>query len=138
MRAPRPLGLLLGWSLLLPGCARPGPPAEQAAAPRLVVDPVSFDFGDVRPGSSPSRRFRLRNAGGGSLRLVDVRSDCGCLVTRPETDLIPAGGAAELRVTLSVTDEKGPLVRTVTLRTNDPVQPEQRLEVRARVLPAKG
>jgi hypothetical protein len=124
-------------ALLLPAglaCTpAPAPPAD--AAPRLVVDPGSFDFGDVRPGSSPSRRFRLRNAGGAPLRILDVSSTCGCLVSRPDTDTIAPGGATELRVTLSVTDEKGPLLRSVTLKTNDPAQPEQSIEVRAHVPP---
>jgi uncharacterized membrane protein len=121
---------LLGAGVPLACAPSPAPDA----APRLVVDPASFDFGDVRAGSEPTRRFRLRNAGSAPLKIEGVSSSCDCLVSRPDMDTIPAGGSTELRVTLSVSEEAGPLLRTVTVRTNDPARPEQTIEVRATVV----
>lgn len=51
--------------------------AQQGAAPanqpRLEVPEVSFNFGYVPQGASISHTFWLRNVGGDTLRITDVR-----------------------------------------------------------------
>lgn len=48
-------------------------PAVTANQPRLEVPEVSFNFGYVPQGSSLSHTFWLRNVGGDTLRITDVR-----------------------------------------------------------------
>ena len=48
-------------------------PATSANPPRLEVPEVSFNFGYVPQGSSISHTFWLRNVGGDTLRITDVR-----------------------------------------------------------------
>jgi hypothetical protein len=106
----------------------PGP-----TPPRLVLEPVQFDFGAVRPGSNLTRRIRVRNAGGEPLHIIKVDSSCDCLVGSPEKEVVPPGGAVDLNVTLRISERTGPVVRTVTVRTNDPARPAQTVELRATV-----
>ncbi len=48
-------------------------PAATANQPRLEVPEVSFNFGYVPQGSSLAHTFWLRNVGGDTLRITDVR-----------------------------------------------------------------
>lgn len=48
-------------------------PAASANQPRLEVPEVSFNFGYVPQGASISHTFWLRNVGGDTLRITDVR-----------------------------------------------------------------
>lgn len=129
----RALGLLGAAALLACG---PAPMPGQGDTPRLVVEPARFDFGDARPGSELTRRFRMKNAGDAPLRILGISASCDCVVSRPDTDVIAPGEATDLRVTLHTGSDVGPVERTVTLTTNDPHRPEQTISLLARTVPA--
>lgn len=54
-------------------CAQEGATPATAAQPRLEVPEVSFNFGYVPQGASIAHTFWLRNVGGDTLRITDVR-----------------------------------------------------------------
>ena len=66
------LAVLLGlWTV--PAIAQEGAKPVEAPKARLEITQNSFDFGYVPQGSSISHVFWLKNVGGDTLRITDVR-----------------------------------------------------------------
>jgi hypothetical protein len=76
--------LLAALMLLGPVFCTADPAAPQSAvsagvdSPRLEVSETEFDFGRVPQGVSVSHVFWLKNTGGNTLRIDEVKPGCGC------------------------------------------------------------
>lgn len=53
--------------------AQEGEPVDEANLPQLAVSMESFDFGRVTQGSSIAHVFWLKNVGGDTLKITDVK-----------------------------------------------------------------
>ena len=94
------------------------------AAPRLVVLPEIFDFGEAPSEESVQASFTLRNEGDESLHIAYVRSSCGCTTTAlDQRDLAP-GEETPLIATLSLKNRSGPQNKRLTIGSNDPGHPD--------------
>ena len=92
-------------------------------APRIAVEPPSFDFGKVLPGKAVSRAFAIRNFGKQDLIVDSVTTSCGCTVTDPAPPVkmvLKPGANQPLRVTLTTPANAGPISKSVLVHSNDP------------------
>ena len=119
--------LLVAAVLLLAGppvsADSPAPAATSAAdAPRIAVEPPSFDFGKTLPQKAVSREFSIRNFGGQDLVIDSVTTSCGCTAALldPAKKVVKAGGSAPLRVTLTTPAGPGRISKSVLVKSNDP------------------
>lgn len=119
---------LLALLLCLPGVL-------QAAGPKLVVEGVDFNFGQVYQGTKVEHTFRFRNAGDAPLVVEKVRSSCGCTAALASATTIPAGGSGDIRTTFDSGRFNGPVTKTVYLHVNDPQQPVAEFHLRGTVRP---
>jgi len=109
------------------------PTATNAAAipfPRVICDNPDYDFGQCDEGTNLVHDFILRNQGTASLTVTAVRASCGCTATTLGTNVVAAGGQTALRVALSLRGLRGPLIKSVTAESNDPVQPRLSLKLK--------
>ncbi len=76
--------------------------------------------------------FECGNPGAVPIRVIDVRSGCGCTVTGLDADVIPPGGKATLHAIFHVGERRGRQTVTITVTTAEPalVQHDLTLEVR--------
>jgi hypothetical protein len=96
------------------------PPAD---APRIAVEPSSFDFGRVLAEKAVSRAFAIRNFGKQDLIVDSVTTSCGCTVTDPPPPVkmvLKPGANQPLRVTLTTPANAGPISKSVLVHSNDP------------------
>jgi len=121
---------LAGWALLAALAA----PAAAAAGPRLAVEPESFDFGEARQERTLTKEFRLVNIGDQELVIERLSTSCGCTVVESGATTLGPGGSTSLRVEMQTRKERGPVVRTVLVQTNDSERPRVRIELRATVV----
>jgi len=111
-----------------------GAPTESPKAPpRVVFDSTSNDFGPVEQGRTLSHRFTLRNAGGSALRVDGVKSACDCRAEVNPTGLIAPGQIGSVLASCDTARMFGTGGRSVTVYTNDPVQPTTELSLSANV-----
>ena len=92
-------------------------------APRIAVEPPSFDFGKVLPEKAVSRAFAIRNFGKQDLIVDSVTTSCGCTVTDPAPPVkmvLTPGANQPLRVTLTTPASAGPISKSVLIHSNDP------------------
>ncbi len=108
---------LTAFSLLSAALApdAPAPAASPAAAPRIVVEPASFDFGAIKPAHVVEKEFVLRNNGRADLR-------------------IDSGASTTFRVRLTTPEPAGRLQRNVLVKSNDPAQPTLEVKIEALVV----
>lgn len=107
--------------------------------PRIVVEPVSQDLGEV-PQAPLELTYTVRNEGGSPLRIEKVSTSCGCTKATIERDTIAPGDSAELRVIMDPTEDNlyGDLLRVIYVRSNDPDNPEVEAEFRVKVRQPEG
>jgi hypothetical protein len=109
------------------------PAPAPSAAPRIVVEPASFNFGTVKPRGVVQREFVLRNIGQTDLVIDSVVSSCGCaaILEGGDTTKLKAGASTPLRIRLTAPDRAGRLEESVLIKSNDPAQPALEVKVEA-------
>lgn len=135
---------LLGTVLALGSWSVPGlaqeegtPQAEEKGRPRIVVEPKSLFVGEVFAGEEGQGEIKIQNTGTAVLKILKVRSGCGCAATKlkDEDKEIPAGGFVMLPVTMTPSRVRtgDRFVKSITILSNDPVQPALPVRIEARV-----
>jgi hypothetical protein len=108
----------LAAALLLLACAAGA--EQKKPAPRIRVEPASFDFGNALPGKTLSKEFTIRNYGDAPLELEGVSTTCGCTAALAGESRIAPGRSTPLRVTFQTRTFSGKVERRVLVRSNDP------------------
>ncbi len=126
---PRALYLLFVLATLLTACS--------SGRPQISVDTVEFDFGDVSIGEIVQRDLTLSNTGTATLVIESVSTSCGCTTAELDEQQIPAGGNTTLHISFdggAHGDVAEFYSRQVFIASNDPEQPELRIQFTANVI----
>ncbi|MBL7860666.1 MAG: DUF1573 domain-containing protein [Cyclobacteriaceae bacterium] len=102
---------------------------ELAKAPALVVDKYAADFARVKQGSNVNQESILTNRGKQNLELRFVQSNCTCLTAVTDKNTLKPGESTKLRWTLSTAGRIGTQNKAITLYSNDPRNPVQRITI---------
>ena len=103
------------------------------SGPRFELSERTYDVGAVEPGTSMRHAFPFRNSGGRTLRIGGLRAGCGCRASVTPAEAIPAGDTGAVELACATTECAGAARRTVTVYSNDAVQPAVLLELTAEV-----
>lgn len=113
-------------------------PDQIAKAPKVVFEKKVFNFVEITQGESASSDFKFKNEGKSDLIIRKVKSSCGCTAVAPETKVIKPGEESKISVTFRSRGKQGKQNKTITVITNDPVNPVTSLKVTGNVkLPQK-
>lgn len=104
-------------------------PEELAKAPALVVDKYEADFARVKQGTNVNQESILTNRGKQNLELRFVQSNCTCLTAAADKNTLKPGESTNLRWTLSTAGRIGTQNKAITLYSNDPRNPVQRITI---------
>lgn len=97
--------------------------------PKGIVMQKTFAFGDVLEGTILKHAFIIANEGRAPLKIIDVRTSCGCTTVKLPEKISP-NGQGQIVIRVDTSGRSGELFkRTIELRTNDPVQPHMRLYI---------
>jgi Protein of unknown function (DUF1573) len=131
--ARRHVALLALLALAAAGRTWADAPPVPAAAPRIVVEPASFDFGTLRPAGEVQKEFVIRNHGRAELVIQSISTDCGCTAALSESKTVKPGGSTVLRVTLTAPAEPGKIRKRVLIKSNDAARPSLEIRITATV-----
>jgi hypothetical protein len=120
--------LLLAALCLLPLGAGPGP------APRLVLDPESWDFGRTLKQRVLEKQFTIKNVGDAPLVIDRITTTCGCAAALLDEKTVKPGASATLKVTFQTQDFDGRVERKVLLRSNDRARDPLEIKLQATVV----
>lgn len=105
---------------------------EQARAPRLTVG-SSMDFGRIHQNGEATRDIAITNTGKKELQIKSLQGNCMCLGVSATKYTLKPGESTQMRVTFKPGDGVGSQNKAVTVYSNDPVSPVQRITLTAYV-----
>jgi hypothetical protein len=108
-------------------------PETAAVAPRLTIETRVHDFGKLTQGENVSAVFSFKNSGKNPLNIRKVSSNCTCVVTELPKDEIAPNETIELKVDFNTSGRRGTQQKSITIYSNDPVTPVQRIVVKASI-----
>jgi hypothetical protein len=117
-----------------PASATPAPTVPAAPAPKLVPVEAIRDVGKVAKGERVKVDFELRNEGAAMLLIQNVQPTCGCTVASFDEKIAP-GATGKIHAEIDTVDFSGPIAKTITVLSNDPLHPRLSLTIKARVEP---
>ncbi len=107
--------------------------------PAITADVTSFDFGDVVNGEIVSRNVTITNNGKGVLQVESVSTSCGCTTAVLDPMTLEPGQSGTLHIEFDSgahgPELTGQVLREIFIVSNDPQQPELKIEFTANVLP---
>jgi len=103
--------------------------------PRAVLDPGTYDAGEVFDSELVVVPCTVRNTGTSTLELTPRRASCQCVEVEWKTISVPPSDDVMLPITVDTTGRTGNHEYTVTFTTDDPNAPELELSIRLTVRP---
>lgn len=98
-------------------------PDEIKNAPMVYLSKLNHDFGTVKEGSVLELDVLVKNLGKSDLQIERVKSSCGCTAALMSEETIKAGNFGSLHIELDTSNISGKRTRTVSVSTNDPINP---------------
>jgi hypothetical protein len=119
--------VLLFAGLLLAACS--------SGQPIVGIEVTELSLGNVVNGDVIVRELQVSNNGDADLVVNEITTSCSCTKATLSQMEIPPGESGLLRIEFDSgfhgPDLNGQLVRQVFIKTNDPQQPEARVELSA-------
>ncbi len=109
-----------GMNPLIPG----GNSAPPGHVPKAVPSDPLYDFGSALEGTMVKHTFTIKNTGQGYLDIQGVKTSCGCTTGDPSKMHVAPGDTSDIAVAFDTHFQKGHQVRTITVSTNDPNNPQ--------------
>ncbi len=109
------------------------PNAESAVYPVIKFSETQHDFGKVKEGKVVEYSFIFKNIGKSILKISDIKTSCGCTAALVSSKELKPGEQGTLKVELNTSKRKGKMIKTVTIKSNDPKAPNKILTLYADV-----
>jgi hypothetical protein len=99
--------------------------------PKIVVEPMEHDFGDIAQGDTVKFTFKVRNEGDAPLEIT-ARPSCGCVTPHYDRVVQPKQEGV-IEAELRTAGFRGSQIKTIQVTTNDPDQPNLTLRLTANI-----
>jgi hypothetical protein len=104
-------------------------PEEIAKAPQLRFTTQALDFGSMKQNQPGVKEFQVVNSGKSILEIRSVIGNCSCIQSDVNKLSLKAGESASVKIIFNPQDRKGPQTKSLTVYSNDPQNPVQRITV---------
>ena len=94
----------------------------------LKVSEMQWDFGYIPKGATVTHRFVLSNVGEKPMKIVKVKPACGCTSAPLTKDELGPGESTDLDVIFNSRGFNGKATKTVTINTDDSLNPVTTLQ----------
>ncbi|MEP6735567.1 MAG: DUF1573 domain-containing protein [Chryseolinea sp.] len=102
-------------------------PEELAKAPQLKLQSTSFDLGKIRPNATTAQEVAFHNTGKKELHIRSIQGNCTCVIASASKTALKPGESGSIKIEFNPSDRKGTLQKAVTVYSNDPMNPVQRV-----------
>ncbi len=109
--------------------------ASAFAQPKIDIEGgFTYDWGKIKPSDSPLKaKVKILNRGNETLKISEVKPGCGCTTAPLDKNDIEPNGFATLDVTLNVGTNTGDVVKSISIKSNDPEKSQTSLMLKANV-----
>jgi hypothetical protein len=108
-------------------------PKPGGPAPKIVFEKEIYDFGKVGPSAKQTGEFKFTNEGKVLLKITKVGRCCG-IVTKMDKMEYEPGESGVLKVEWNSSPRESTMNRQLNVYSNDPITPQVRLTVKAKVV----
>lgn len=109
-------------------------PVIALAKPALKFKSATFEFGEVSSGKILDIAFEFENSGDEALLIKNVVPSCGCTTAALDKKEYKPGEKGTISGKFNTSGYNGRVVKTITVTSNDPANPEIRLAVSGTVV----
>lgn len=102
---------------------------ELASAPQLYITEMNVDVGNIRFKQSAVKEIVFTNVGKSVLEIRNIQGNCSCLEAVVDKENLKPGESGTIKITFTPEDRKGTQTKAVTVYSNDPQNPVQRIMV---------
>lgn len=106
---------------------------ELAKAPQLKIASGNVDFGRFSKSSTVVRELAVTNTGKKELVLHSLQGNCTCIKTDADKKTLKAGESTMVKITFLPQERRGTQQKALTVYSNDPLNPVQRVTLSAYV-----
>ena len=103
--------------------ARDEQPDEIKNSSILSLSKRTHDFGRVKEGKVLELDIIVNNNGKSDLKIEKVNASCGCTAALLSEKVINSGKSGNLHIELDTTNMEGKKTRTISILSNDPINP---------------
>jgi hypothetical protein len=121
------LFLILIFTIFITGCDKTEPP-------KLKLSEERWHYGEVTPDGRPAHDFTIKNEGGEKLVIESVYSSCPCVLIELSGKEIQPGEKVFLKTIFDPTGYEGEVSKNITIKSNDPQNPEKIIKAEITVL----
>lgn len=104
---------------------------EKESSALIHFSETQHDFGEVQEGKTVEYDFSFDNSGNSTLKIGDIKTSCGCTAALINKKDLAPGEKGTLNVKLNTANRNGKMSRTITISSNDPINPKKVLTVYA-------
>ncbi len=108
-------------------------PEDLNKAPKFRLDDSSIDFGRVAQNRASTREVQFQNTGKKELSIKSLQPNCSCISATASKKSIKPGESGKVSISFNPQDRKGTQTKAITVYTNDPQNPIQRILISAYV-----
>lgn len=102
-------------------------PEEAAKAPKLQVAESTVDFGRITQKQVIEKEVIFTNTGKSNLQVRAIQSNCTCVTAEFKDKAVKSGASTTVKISFNPQDRKGTQQKAITIYSNDPVNPVQRV-----------
>ncbi len=99
------------------------------AGPEITFEKQKIDFGEISSGKVFDLKYMFENTGDETLIIKNINTSCGCTYTRLEKKEYEPGEKGVIPVKFFSKGYRGKVIKTVTVVSNDKVNPYLRLSL---------
>lgn len=100
---------------------------ELAKAPQMKIASGNVDFGRFSQNNTVIREVAVTNTGKKELSIRSLQGNCTCVKAEAEKKVLKSGETAMVKISFLPQDRKGTLQKALTVYSNDPQNPVQRI-----------
>lgn len=106
---------------------------EKANAPKISFQHLEYNAGAVIAGEKVVHKYVFTNTGKSDLIIESAKGSCGCTVAEPKEKVIKPGQSSEITATFDSSGRIGENIKTITVKSNDPMQENVQLKLTTKV-----
>lgn len=103
--------------------------AAAIAGPIISFEKNEHNFGAIEKGEKVTHEFKFKNTGDADLKILDVKTSCGCTSVAPSKDSFAPGESGVIPVTFDSTRFSGEITKTITVTSNDEASAKTTLKI---------
>ncbi len=106
---------------------------ELAKAPQMRLADYSFDFGKLKSNATVVKDVTITNTGKKELHLKSIQGNCTCITASAAKTKLKPGDNTTVKIAFAAPDRSGTHTKAVTIYSDDPKNPVQRVTFTAYV-----